>query len=404
MRMFKLHPLLASAVILSTVLSLQPARADSAPAVFQFTGSGYGHGVGMSQIGARAMAMAGESATSILKYYFKDVEVAPYPDTVTIRVNIGHALTSFSVTPSKDAMALYYQGDLAPNDTTTPPSFISNKKISLTLTNDRSKINGPVIAPAITIRWKYAVQPTLSVTASGATARYIYGQIQVKVVKGAMEVTNSLALHDEYLLGISEIASSWPAATLEAQTIASRSYALSKMGSIKAGCDCHLYAHIADQNFVGFSKESEAKIGALWRAAVLRTVVDTSTGLALLSNGKPVQAYFFSSSGGATQTTADAWGGFTNYTQSVPDTASVDITLNPKFAQWKASSTQQLVAAAFLLPDVVTLEVVSRNQAGAVTWIKATSSTGATKTLRGDTFRSRAKLPSPWFSLVSVQN
>ena len=56
------------------------------------------------------------------------------------------------------------------------------------------------------------------------------------------------------------------------------------------------YSHIADQNFVGFAKESEARFGKIWREAVLRTVVDTSTGLAILSKGKPIQAYFFSSS------------------------------------------------------------------------------------------------------------
>ena len=173
------------------------------------------------------------------------------------------------------------------------------------------------------------------------------------------------------------------------------------MGEIKASCDCHLYAHIADQNFVGFAKESEARIGQLWRAAVLRTVVDSSTGLAILSGGKPIQAYFFSSSGGATQTTADAWGGFTSYTQSVPDTASVDVKLNPRFASWKASTTQQLVATAFGLPNVATLEITARNSAGAVTWIKGTSTDGVSRILRGDTFRSRVKLPSPWFSLAS---
>jgi peptidoglycan hydrolase-like amidase len=170
------------------------------------------------------------------------------------------------------------------------------------------------------------------------------------------------------------------------------------MGTIKASCDCHLYSHIADQNFVGYAKEAEAKIGKLWREAVLRTVVDTSTGLAMLSGGKPVQAYFFSSSGGATQTTADAWGGFTSYTQSVSDSASVDVALNPRFASWKAATTQALAAAAFGLPNVATIEVISRNSAGAVTWVKGTSSEGVSQMLRGDTFRSRVKLPSPWFT------
>jgi SpoIID/LytB domain protein len=219
-----------------------------------------------------------------------------------------------------------------------------------------------------------------------------------------MEVTNTLALRDEYLWGISEVSSSWPAAMLEAQAIASRSYALSKLSVIRPSCDCQVYSHITDQNFVGYSKESEPRFGQFWKDAVSRTIVDTSTSLVVLSNGKPAQTYFFSSSGGATQTTRDAWGEATAFTQSVPDSASVDVKLNPRFASWKASSTQELVAKAFLLPNVVSLEILSRNQAGAVTYIAATSSEGVTKKIRGDTFRSRAKLPSPWFSLVSVKN
>jgi SpoIID/LytB domain protein len=357
----------------------------------------------MSQIGAKARAVAGESATAILQYYFKDVAVIPVVDTATIRVNIGHALSSASFTPSAGSLLAYYQGDISISDTKTTPLFMSSKKQKLKISADKKSINGPITSPVMTIRWREGVLPLVSVTQGAVSVKYRYGQIQVKVVKGALEVTNSLSLHDEYLLGISEVSSSWPSAVLEAQTIASRSYGLSKISKINTLCDCNVYAHTADQNFVGYSKEAEAKYGQLWRAAVMRTTIDTSTGLAILSNGKPIQAYFFSSSGGATQSSFDAWGGVTSYTHSVADTASVMTSLNPRFASWNSSSEQNLVAQAFGLSDVVKLEIVSRNSAGAVTWIKATSQSGATKTLRGDTFRSRAKLPSPWFDLVGVQ-
>jgi stage II sporulation protein D len=390
MRMFKkLIPVL-SALMALTLIS--PARAVDVPATFSFTGAGFGHGVGMSQIGAKARAVAGESATAILKYYYKNVEIVPVVDTATIRVNIGHALKSavFSTTSSGTSLQIF-------NGEALVGTVANKKKLAISISPDQKSILG-YNTSLLTIKWSGGDVPVITVAESGTTERFRYGFIQVRVVKGLLEVTTSLSLHDEYLLGISEIASNWPAAVLEAQTIASRSYALSKMGNIKASCDCHLYAHIADQNFVGFAKESEAKIGKLWRAAVLRTVVDSSTGLAILSNGRPIQAYFFSSSGGATQTTADAWGGFTSYTQSVADTASVDAALNPRFASWKATASQQLVAAAFGLPNVAQLEIISRNTAGAVTWIKGTSSEGVSQMVRGDTFRSRAKLPSPWFT------
>ena len=85
-------------LITSLVVSMIPAQAVTIPTVFEFSGSGYGHGVGMSQIGARSRALSGESATAILNYYYKDVVVAPYVDTHTIRVNIATRVKSISFT------------------------------------------------------------------------------------------------------------------------------------------------------------------------------------------------------------------------------------------------------------------------------------------------------------------
>ena len=385
-------------LIAALISSAAPAQAIEIPPTFEFTGSGYGHGVGMSQIGGRSLALSGESASAILNYYYKDVLVAPFVDTHTIRVNIAHLVKSVSFTTyTPGARIDVFEGDVG-NSTQSLPitSFATKKKATFTIsTLSKGK--------ALTLRW-VGENPIITMTQGSISTKYKYGYITIKVVKGAIEVTNTLALRDEYLWGISEVSSSWPAAMLEAQAIASRSYALSKLSVIRPSCDCQVYSHITDQNFVGYSKESEARFGLLWKDAVSRTIVDTQTSLVVLSNGKPAQTYFFSSSGGATQTTRDAWGEATAFTQSVPDSASVDVKLNPRFASWKASSTQELVAKAFLLPNVVSLEILSRNQAGAVTYIAATSSEGVTKKIRGDTFRSRAKLPSPWFSLVSVKN
>jgi SpoIID/LytB domain protein len=322
-------------------------------------------------------------------------------DSHTIRVNIGKTLRDFSIVGTNATTAIQvFNGDLPLNAPATPALTFGPKQRASFLLEDKSVVVGTLKSKALTIRWT-GPNAIVSVTQAGVTDRYKYGQIQVKIVKGLIEVTTSLSLHDEYLWGISEVPSNWPAAVLEAQAIAARSYALSKIATIKPSCDCHVYSHIGDQNFVGFSKEAEPKIGRLWKAAVVRTNVDTFTSLAILSKGKPIQAYYSSSSGGATQTTLDAWGTATAYTQSVADPASIDPKNNPRFAKWNASALQAVVATAFLLPDIITLEIVSRNSAGAVTYIKGTSSNGSTKLLRGDTFRSRVKIPSPYFTLVS---
>jgi len=395
MRMSKNFLALLIAALISSAV---PAQAIEIPPTFEFTGNGYGHGVGMSQIGAKARAVSGESATAILNYYYKDVLIAPYVDTNTIRVNIAHLVKSVAFTTHTPGARIdVFEGDIGNSTQAQPINSFANKKRATFTIASLSK------GKALTLRW-VGENPIISMSQGSVTTKYKYGYITLKVVKGAMEVTNTLALRDEYLWGISEVPSSWPTAMLEAQAIASRSYALSKLSIVRPSCDCQVYSHITDQNFVGYSKESEPRFGQLWKDAVSRTIVDTSTSLVVLSNGKPAQTYFFSSSGGATQTTRDAWGEATAFTQSVPDSASVDVKLNPRFASWKASSTQELVAKAFLLPNVVSLEILSRNQAGAVTYISATSSEGVTKKIRGDTFRSRAKLPSPWFWLVSVEN
>ena len=397
MRMFR-----TSLALLMVSIILAPSAQAQVPATFAFTGSGYGHGVGMSQIGAKVRALSGESATAILNYYYKDVVIAPIVDTHTIRVNIAHAVRTVSfVTSTPDSNFQIYAGDLPVGVAAVPiTTFQSRQKATVRFDGTTLQINGAANpARSLTVRWS-GPNAVMTFAKSGLSTRYRYGQIQVKIVKSALEVTNTLSVHDEYLLGISEMPSGWPAAALEAQAIASRSYALSKLGPIRPSCDCQVYDHISDQNFVGFSKESEARVGVNWRNAVLRTNIDSTTSLAILADGKPIQAYFFSSSGGATQTTQDAWGQPTPYTQSVADPAGIDVKHNPRFAQWSATSTQALVAAAFLLPDVVSLEILKRNSAGAVTSIKGVASDGAFKILRGDTFRSRAKIPSPYFSLV----
>ena len=238
MRTFKALPFLLGAALLMPFVSTTGASAE-APSTFSFTGSGYGHGVGMSQIGAKARALSGESATAILNYYYKNVQVAPVVDSQTIRVNIGRALKSFSfVSATPDSTIQIFSGDIASAQDVLPIMTLdAKKKITFSVDGALAAAEG-LRAKAFTIRWSGGPATVITFSQPGSVVKYKYGQIQVKVVKGAMEVTNTLALRDEYLWGISEVPSSWPAAALEAQAIASRSYALSKLGTINSACDC----------------------------------------------------------------------------------------------------------------------------------------------------------------------
>ncbi len=407
----------ALVALLLSLVSAPFARSQEAPQTFTFTGAGYGHGVGMSQIGARAMALAGDSATVILNYYYQGVVVQPVQDNQIIRVNIGHLLSTMKIsTATIGGVIEIYSGDIGNQVGVTPLATITNAS-SINFSIIGSTVSPSIItkkkrstiarARIFTLRWSGTT--ILSVSQAGATARYRYGQMQVRAVKSAalgyrIELTNSLRLHDEYLFGIGEMPSSWPAAALQAQVIASRTYALSKVGVIRSQCDCELFGSIQDQAFLGYAKEAEPRYGHLWKAAVSATSIDDKSGLAITVLNQPVSAYFFSSSGGVTETALNAWGRAKSYTASVPDPASSDVALNPRFATWSRELTREIVAKAFGLPDVVSLEIIKRNETGTVAQIRATSSGGKLVLLRGETFRSRTQIPSAWFDLVSVQN
>ncbi len=415
MRIFK--PLLL-AISVALILPSQSSAIDI-PVSFQVQGAGYGHGVGMSQIGARAKAIAGETASAIISYYYKDVAIEPLDDSKILRVNIGHLLTSAKMaTATQDATMQIFSGDIGDAQDVVPLAVVPVKS-SLNFS-----ILGSTVLPSIvtgkktvsiprnrifTVRWtgtRYlpGVDGVISLSHTTTTKKYRYGQMQFRAVKAAtlgyrIEVTNSVRLSDEYLWGISEVPSSWPEAALQAQAIASRTYAMSKAGIYRSACDCDLYGEISDQSFLGYAKEIEKGWGQFWKAAVTNTA-----GLTITQVGKPITAYFGSSTGGLTETAVNAWGTEKAFTQTVADVSSLDPVLNPRFYRWDREITQASVAAAFLLPDVVTLEIVMKNATGTVGTIRATSSTGIQKSLRGETFRSRTKIPSAYFDLVGMQN
>jgi SpoIID/LytB domain protein len=131
-------------------------------------------------------------------------------------------------------------------------------------------------------------------------------------------VVNTLRLSDEYLYGLGEMPSGWfhyvtsggldvkTTSALQAQTIAARTYALQKVRaqtsddpySIRAACQCHVYASTNDQAFIGYVKEASYR-GDKWVAAVNATR-DTATATlpninqrkwkVLTYNNAPIQA------------------------------------------------------------------------------------------------------------------
>ena len=383
-------------VFFLTLISVTNASAV-VPKTFVFTGSGYGHGVGLSQYGAKGQALEGKSAIEILNYYFPNAQVTPVEDTATISVNIAHQVPALSlVIPTTDFATVTVDTAVA---TSLPPDSVLNFAIS------GKVISGPGGSGKLwVIKWSNP-ESIISVNVGKSKFLVNHGYIQLRAVSAPgigfrIEATNLLRLHDEYLYGIAEVPSSWPTAALESQVIASRTYALMRMNSIKKACDCHVYNSKYDQAFVGYSKEGEPRYGQFWKAAVDATAVDESHGLAITVDQLPVSVFFSSSTGGMTQRSVDVWGTEIPHLISVPDPWSIDPAVNKNYASWTKKVSQKVMAKAFGLADVIQIIIGERTATNSVLKITGVSSDGISKTLPVGTFKSAVKMPSSWFQLL----
>jgi SpoIID/LytB domain protein len=377
---------------LFSLITANPAHADVVPAHFIITGSGFGHGVGLSQIGAEGMALEGKSASEILNYYFPGTQVTTAPINQDIRVNIAHQSTYQAISGTNLQL---YKGDITASPAVIPTVIPQGATLKFAVV-------GKVISPTITIKGMptqiLTPNPLFSLKWDGtikvAGVILKYGYVSLRAVNGKMEVTTNLKLDTEYIYGISEMSSAWPTAAIQSQAIASRTYGLARIATIRKDCDCNVYSTIFDQNFVGYTKESEPTIGSLWKAAV-----DSTSGMSVTYNGAPINVYFFSSSGGVTQRSEDVWGSAFPYLTNVADPYSLDIVLNPTYAHWQRVLNQSELKAAFTLPDIATLTVDSRSPSNSVLSVTATSSTGVKSTLPVGTFKTKLKIPASWFQI-----
>ena len=377
-----------SVLLLSLTALSSTAHADGVPARFIITGSGFGHGVGLSQIGAKGLALEGKSASEILGYYFPGTQITTSVVNQEIRVNIAHQSTYQAITGTNLQL---FKGDLnSPVVVITPGATLKmasvGKVISPTITAKGSPTQIIPSGTLFTLKWDGIIK------VAGLNLKY--GSVAIRAVASKMELTTTMKLDTEYIYGISEMSSAWPSAAIQAQAIASRTYGLSRVATIRKDCDCNVYSTIYDQNFVGFSKESEPTAGMFWKSAV-----DATSGMSITYNGAPISVYFFSSSGGITQRSEDVWGSSFPYLTNVADPYSLDILLNPTYSHWQRVINQKDMSAAFGLEDVATLVADSRTVTNSVVTLTALSTTGVKSTLAVGLFKSKLKIPASWFQI-----
>jgi SpoIID/LytB domain protein len=381
---------LVALLLLTAIPASSAAESDDE---ITFDGAGWGHGVGMSQYGARAMAIDGSSYEDILAHYYTgDASVGTLGVEVTTAPNVWVNLRRDQTAVTFIAVPVG-SGDHAPVVvergaevwSLTPNQGVTIAQSAGLCTIDILDGNGVVIATSgpgscdVDLTWDGELEePTTMVEIDGCVlydwnppganrpCRYRFGAgISLDNpswnASGPFEVVLEIDI-DDYTDGISEMDYRWPAAALEAQAVAARSFgaAAAFKNHQDQSCFCDLYDTSRSQRYVGWGHGGS--YAANWDDATA-----TTAGQVIVHPDAPTQdivsTVYSSSSGGATEAANEKWGGSPKaYLMSVDDRWSLD-PFNP-FASWAKTVTRASVEAAVGLDEITTIDVTEINTSG----------------------------------------
>ena len=326
----------------------------------------------MGQWGAQGYAQQGYSYDQILAAYYPGTTLGE-TTTTSIRVLLANGKKTLTVSSGKAITVVDGDGidyTLAAGSTVLTPA--------LKLAVD----GGPAqkLAPPLTFSPAHGSLLKLG--------RRYRGQLVVDVLNGKLRAINDLPL-DQYLYGVvpAEMPSAWQLSALEAQAVAARSYALA---SRQGAAPFDVYADGRGQAYLGVSVETPAG----------KTAVDQTVGQVLLYDGDVADTLFSSSTGGRTQSAADAFGAPGRpYLVSVRDPYD---TISPYHDWGPVPVTGRMLGQALGVTGRVVDAIVSRNSSKRVKAVKLTSlqrGTRRTSSVRGAAVASAFGLRSTWFSV-----
>jgi SpoIID/LytB domain protein len=275
-----MRALTAFTALAATLALAAPAAADS---TFQIDGGGDGHGIGMSQYGAYGYALHGKDYRFILAHYYQGTVIGQTNPSQIVRVLLAAGPASFSGATYAPHMKL--------NPSATY-SVQAQKDGTLALLNQAGKKLGTFRAP-------------LSVGGAGPLTLAGHGRyrgwLEFRPEGSGASVQTVNALHlEDYVRGVVsyEMPAGWSPEALKTQAVAARTYAIT---STVGGNGYELYADTRSQMYGGVAAETPSTDAA----------VAASHGQVVTYNGKPVTTFFFSSSGGYTESVENVWLGST---------------------------------------------------------------------------------------------
>lgn len=288
----KPRTLIACAAALA-LLSIYPLSA-SASVRWIVHGRGFGHGVGMSAYGAYGYALHGKGYRFILGHYYSGTSLGTLQGTRVVRVLLG----------IEDGDVGFSGATSACGRRLDPRRSYQAHRVGDTV-KLRSSGGRPLAGCGRTLRAAGAGTVTI---AGYGTYRGALETVPTESQAGSLNVVNALSV-DNYVKGVipNESPPSWPLAELEAQAVASRSFALTA-GVGGNGFD--LYSDTRSQVYKGLESEYASSDEA----------ADQTRGQVLTYNGKIAETLFSACSGGHTESIQNVFGGpAVPYLQGVPD-------------------------------------------------------------------------------------
>src|SRR4051812_32779897 len=366
---------------LAVCAALTSAPAALAKDTFTIDGAGYGHGVGMSQFGALGFAQHGASYRDILGHYYAGTSLGQAPGDQVVRVLLRAPKTA-SFTGATRAGNRKLQPGKAYRVT-------ANLDGTLEL---RSSHNHKLASFPAPLQVTGAEPITLRGTATNGLRDGRYrGWLEFRPgTVGNVLAVNAIGL-EQYVAGVvsAESPSSWPAAALQAQAVAARTYAITS--SAGGGQGFTQYADTRSQMYKGVAAEFPSTNAA----------VNATRGRVVTFGGKPVTTYFFSTSGGKTEDVENSLGGAPQ-----PWLKSVDDPYDGVSPYHRWTEKMSMSQASKKLGGLVHgsfrgIEVVQRGESPRVVRAQVVSSDGRT-TVTGRELRKRFGLRDTWASFTAI--
>ena len=342
----------------------------------------------MPQYGAYGAARAGWDAPRILGYFYRGAQLATIqPGAVRALITSGRARVAVSsATPWQIV-----------DEAAQPPTALQLAAgASYTVTRDGagfalSDQNGVVAAR---VPGQARLQPMNAEGTLTAGARAYRGAMRLAPSGAAIDVINVVDI-EQYLWGVvpREMPSKWgddAAAALQAQAVAARTYAVAGLHPERP---FDLYPDQRSQVYGGVNDEDPRTTAA----------VAATQGQVLIYDGKPITAFFFSSSGGRTEDVRNVFPSDTPmpYLVSVPD--PFDRLYSPHH-NWKPVPvfTAKRLGALLGTGSVRSAKVLQRGQSGRVMRLQLTNRNGVVQIRSGAQVRKALGLRDTLFRVVKT--